>query len=292
MERIRERAAEGFSPSALTSYIRNPLDFYKQQILKIQEPEEVEETVAYNTLGTVVHDTLEFFYKQWLGQELEIAPLQKAISETPSEIEKQFRRHYTEAPMKTGKNLLIFEVAKRYVLNFLRSEIKNLKKGNSIRILQVENKQKSPFPVPGLDFPVNLKGTVDRVDEFNGKLRIIDYKTGRVDQSKVEVVDWDEISTDYDSYSKPFQILTYACLLDDSNKITAPVEAGIISFKNLKGGFLKFSKKDKKGKGAKKDPEITPEVLEDFKEQLRKLILEICNPNIPFQEKELKQNAW
>ena len=292
MERIKERAAEGFSPSALTSYIRNPLDFYKQQILKIQEPEEVEETVAYNTLGTVVHDTLECFYKQWLGQELSIDHLQKAILETPSEIEKQFKRHYTEAPMKSGKNLLIFEVAKRYVLNFLKSEIKSLKKGNSIKMLQVENKLKCPFSIPQLNFPVNLKGTVDRVDEFNGKIRIIDYKTGRVDQNKVEIVDWEEISSDYDSYSKPFQILMYACLLDDTKKITAPVEAGIISFKNLKAGFLKFSKKDKNGKGAKKDPDITQEVLDDFKEQLKNLILEICDPNVPFKEKELKQNAW
>ncbi|MGB7786857.1 MAG: PD-(D/E)XK nuclease family protein [Salinimicrobium sp.] len=292
MERIKERAAEGFSPSALTSYIRNPLDFYKQQILKIQEPEEVEETVAYNTLGTVVHDTLEHFYKQWTGQELKIELLENAILETPSEIEKQFKNHYTEAPMNSGKNLLIFEVAKRYVLNFLRSEIKSLKKGNRIKVLQVENKLKSRFLIPELDFPVNLKGTVDRVDEFNGKMRIIDYKTGRVDQGKVEVVDWDEINSDYDSYSKPFQILTYACLLDHIQPITTSAEAGIISFKNLKAGFLRFSKKDKKGKGAKKDPEITRETLSEFKEQLKNLILEICDPNIPFEEKELKQNAW
>ncbi len=292
MERIKERAAEGFSPSALTSYIRNPLDFYKQQILKIREPEEVEETVAYNTLGTVVHDTLEHFYRQWLGQELKIELLEKAILDTPSEIEKQFKEHYTKAPMSTGKNLLIFEVAKRYVLNFLRSEIKVLKKGNTIRILQVEEKLKRPFLISGLNFPVNLKGTVDRVDEFNGKMRIIDYKTGRVDQNKVEVVDWEEINSDYDRYSKPFQILMYACLLNHVNEIAEPAEAGIISFKNLKAGFLKFSKKDKTGKGAKKDSDITGEVLMDFEEQLKNIILEICNPEIPFEEKEIKSSAW
>ncbi len=32
-----------------------------------------------------------------------------------------------------------------------------------------------------LDYPVFLKGTVDRVDECDGVLRIIDYKTGKVD---------------------------------------------------------------------------------------------------------------
>ncbi|NJW55285.1 PD-(D/E)XK nuclease family protein, partial [Salinimicrobium oceani] len=125
------------------------------------------------------------------------------------------------------------------------------------------------FPVEELDFPVFLKGTVDRVDEFNGKFRIIDYKTGKVDQSKVEVVEWEEIALDYDKYSKPFQILTYALMMDDKDPLPSEFEAGIISFKNMQGGFLKFCKKDKKGYGAKKETNITSETLEAFKEQLK-----------------------
>ncbi|MFD2517296.1 PD-(D/E)XK nuclease family protein [Salinimicrobium flavum] len=292
MNRIRELAQRGFSPSALTTYIRNPLDFYKQYILNIREREEVEETVAFNTLGTVVHDTLEEFYMAWENRELTVDKLEAAIKATPQEIEKQFREHYSSGPLNRGKNLLIFEVAKRYVINFLKSEIKTLKEGNSIKIMQVENKLNSGFSIAALDFPVNLKGTVDRVDEFNGKLRIIDYKTGKVDQNKVEIVDWEDISSDYDKYSKPFQILMYACLLDAQNPITESVEAGIISFKNLQNGFLKFSKKDKNGRGAVKDQDITRETLSAFKEQLEKLILEICDPNIPFTEKEIKQKSW
>src|SRR5690606_12005061 len=146
------------------------------------------------------------------------------------------------------------------------------------------------FPIKELDFPVYLKGTVDRVDEYNGKLRIIDYKTGKVEQSKVEVVEWEEITSDYDQYSKPFQILTYALMMSTQDPLPSEFEAGIISFKNLQGGFLKFCKKDKKGRGAKKETDITPQTLEDFKEQLKNLILEICDPETPFVEKELKQN--
>ena len=52
-------------------------------------------------------------------------------------------------------------------------------------------------------------------------------------------------------------------------------------------GFLKFSKKDKNGKGAKKDFLITNETIDIFKVELKQLILEICNPNIPFTEKEI-----
>ncbi len=292
MAKLAEVAEKGFSPSALTTYVRNPLDFYKQYVLGIREREEIEETVAYNTLGTVVHDTLEKFYKEWENEELTKENLEKAISETSREIHNQFLIHYTSEPLKNGKNLLIFEVARRYVINFLKSEIKDLEMGNSIKILQVENKLNCVLPVEELPFPVQLKGMVDRVDTYNGKMRIIDYKTGKVEQSKVEIVEWDEISSDYDKYSKPFQILMYTYLLNAKKTISEPVEAGIISFKNLQNGFLKFHKKDKNGRGATKDPDITRGTLEAFEKQLRKLILEICDPNIPFEEKEIKQQTW
>ncbi|MBL4662800.1 MAG: hypothetical protein JKY22_04430 [Flavobacteriaceae bacterium] len=64
------------------------------------------------------------------------------------------------------------------------------------------------------------------------------------------------------------------------------MEAGIISFKNLSGGFLKFSKKEKPA-GGKKDSTISEEILKEFTLQLKQLILEICDPSIPFTEKEI-----
>lgn len=292
MRKISELAKRGFSPSALTSYVRNPLDFYKQYVLGIRERDEVEETVAYNTLGTVVHDTLEHFYKPLEGKKIEVEDLEQMLSRVSQEIQNQFQIHYTSQPLQSGKNLLILEVAVRYVQNFLRSEIEAVKEGNTLRMLQVERKLLSSFPLKELDFPVNLKGTVDRVDEFNGKMRIIDYKTGKVEQNKVEVVDWCEISSDYDKYSKPFQILMYVLLLNDQKPISEPVEAGVISFKNLKGGFLKFIKKDGPGRNAGKNADINEETLTAFKEELKKLILEICDPNIPFKVKAIKQKSW
>lgn len=292
MTKIADVAAKGFSPSALTTYIRNPLDFYKQYVLGIRDREEVEETVAYNTLGTVVHDTLEHFYSEWEGKLLTVKNLEEAIEQTPDQIHRQFLIHYTSEPLKSGKNLLIFEVAKRYVINFLKSEVDQLKEGNEIKILQVENQLKCSPSINGFSFPFKLKGTVDRVDMLNGKMRIIDYKTGKVEQNKVEVVDWEEINSDYEKYSKPFQILMYAYLLNAERPFEKPVEAGIISFKNLQKGFLKFYKKDRNGIGASKDSEITAEILEAFQQQLQKLITEIFDPNVPFEEKEIKQQTW
>ena len=106
-------------------------------------------------------------------------------------------------------------------------------------------------------------------------------------KAKVEIVDWEDITTDYTKYSKPFQILMYAYMIQSEKQFSKPIEAGIISFKNLSAGFLKFSKKDKAGKGATKDAVITQETFDNYLNELNQLILEVCNTNIPFTEKEV-----
>ena len=291
LDKLKELAKKGFSPSALTTYIRNPLDFYHQYVLGVRKPEDVEETIAYNTLGTVVHNTLETFYRDWENKNVDIALLKKAFKKTPEEITAQFKKTYTKAPLAHGKNLLIFEVAKRYVINLLRTDIRQLEEGNTLRIVQVENNLKCKLQIANLDFPVFIRGKVDRVDEFNGKKRIIDYKTGKVQPKQVEIVNWEDLNSDYDKYSKSFQVLSYAFMLNHVQPFSDPVEAGIISFKNMKGGFLRFCKKEE-GKAAAKSTDIQKETLEAFETQLKSLVSEICNPDIPFIEKEIPTKSW
>ncbi len=285
LEKLKQFAARGFSPSALTTYIRNPLDFYKQYILGIRDTEEVEETVAYNTLGTVVHDTLEIFYLPFIGKVLSVKNLKEFKKRTAEEVKVQFEKSYSKAPLNKGKNLLIFEVAKRYVINFLNMEIKELEAGKSIIIKEIETNLTSALSIPELDFPVNIRGKVDRVDLYDGVQRIIDYKTGKVIQTQLQISDWESITTDYDKYSKPFQVLTYATMLLSNSSNKGEVEAGVISFKNLKEGFLKFKLKQR---GNSDECNITSEILEDFQAQLKLLIVEIFDPNTPFIEKEIK----
>ncbi len=288
LEKIEQLALRGFSPSALTTYIRNPLDFYRQYVLGIRDKEEVEETVAYNTLGTVVHDTLEEFYKEIIGVEINKEHLEAFIKRTPEEVTKQFHKTYSKVPLSKGKNLLILEVVKRYVTNFLKMEMKEIASGNSTIIKEIETKLTSKLDIPELNFPVNIGGKVDRVDLSNGILRIIDYKTGKVLRNQLEIANWEDITTDYDKYAKPFQVLMYALILLENQPQAIDAEAGVISFKNLKEGFLKFGIKESNGRKAIKNNTINAETLVSFKAQLKKLILEICDPETAFYEKEIK----
>ncbi len=283
MQRILEIAEKGFSPSALTSYIRNPLDFYFQKILKLNDFEEVEETVAANTLGTIVHDTLETFYQPLEGSVLTIQNLLDMKQQIPEEVTKQFKKTFKGGTFSKGKNLIIFEVAKRYISNFIDREISDVEAGNSIKVIKIETNLTLEISISELNFPVKIHGKVDRVDEYNGQLRIIDYKTGMVNQGDVEIIDWEALNQDY-KFSKAFQILTYALMMNKEIPINN-AEAGIISFKNLGSGFLKFGTKT--SAYSNRDQQISADTLEKFMVELKKLILEICDPNIPFTEKEI-----
>ena len=284
MIRLKEIAENGFSPSALSSYVRNPIDFYFQKVLNVKEFQEVEEMVAANTLGTIVHDTLETFYKPIQGSFLSLELLAEMKLRIDAEVTKQFEKTFKKGAIDKGKNLITFEVAKRYIANFINYEMSQIKSGNSIKIIQIESKLEVVIPILELDFPVKIGGKVDRVDEFNGQLRIIDYKTGKVEQSSLAVNNWDLLTTDY-KYSKALQVLMYALMINGQMKINE-VDAGIISFKNLNSGFLKFATKTETS-GGKKIEFVNQETLELFNIELKKLILEICNPAIPFKEKEI-----
>ena len=283
MEMIRAHAEKGFSPTSLSNYIRNPIDFYKRNLLGIDDIMEVEETVANNTFGTIVHDTLEDIYKPYLNTYLEVSMLEAMKKNIRPHVIGHFAKSFADGDISRGKNLIAYNVVVRYVENFIKLELAEVEK-HQIRILGVEEKLRMDINVPGLNFPVVLKGKLDRIDEKDGVIRIIDYKTGNVTSSQVEIVDWEDVITDY-NYSKAFQLLCYAIMYNNSKPI-GNLEAGIISFKNLGSGLLKFAVKEKKG-SRNKDNSITQDTIAQFMESIKSLIFEIGNPEIPFTEKEV-----
>jgi ATP-dependent helicase/nuclease subunit B len=286
IEALKKLALKGFSPSSLTNYMRNPIDFYYEKVLGIRQFDAVEENIAANTLGSVIHNTLEDFYKPLEGDLLTLNHLKIFKTKIKDTITKHFKDLYKDGDFTKGKNLIIFEIAQRYILNFITTEIESLKKGHHIKIIAIEANEKIEIKIEELNFPIKLSGKVDRIDEFNGITRVIDYKSGKVEQNKVEIVNWEDLTTDYDKYSKSFQILCYAYMMYQKKHITLPIEAGIISFKNLNAGYLKFGKKASTHSRIRNQL-ITEETINKFEIELKKLIIEICNPNNDFIEKEL-----
>ena len=130
---INQIAERGYSPSALTNYIRNPIDFYKQRILKIVEEDTVNETIASNTLGTIIHKTLEDLYRPYINNILTEDILKNCINHIEEKTRYHFKNEFNNEVL-SGKNNIVFEVAKRFVQNFITLEIKEIKKGREIII--------------------------------------------------------------------------------------------------------------------------------------------------------------
>ena len=277
--RLKEIAEKGFSPSALTSYIRNPIDFYFQKILRISEVEEVEENIALNTLGTIIHETLEALYTPFIGKFLSENDILGCFKLLDEEVLKQFKLVYKEGEIKKGRNLLAFEVAKRNVSNFLKVELESIKNGEAIKILHLEKACERTLEHPSLPFPIKIAGKVDRIEERNGVIRIIDYKTGKVEKANVTLKSWKGLTGDIKN-DKMIQILAYAFMYENEAN-GKPIEAGIISFKNLKAGFLPFSFKE----GKEEKTTIDSVILNDYLEQMVLLLNEILDETKPFEEK-------
>jgi hypothetical protein len=270
--KLKALFSSGISPSALTTYIRNPIDFYQKYILGLKELDEIEEDISYKTLGTVIHDCLDLSYRNHIHKSLKEADIEQMLQNYPRTLTTLFEKRYQEEALRNGKNLIDFEIAKQQIKRFLIQE-KKIIRDHSLKVLELEKVGEKYLDIEGIDFKVKLKGTVDRVDVFNNQLRIIDYKTGKVESKQLKIPkDWQDFTEDY-QYSKAFQVLFYALLKED--ELGEDAMAGIVSFKNLKSGFMTCSAPNLDLK----------DLVKEFRIELEALILKILDPEIPFTEK-------
>lgn len=280
LNRLREVfEKEGISPSALSNYVYNPIGFYEQRVLGVKEDILMEETIAANTMGTVIHGVLEDLYKPYIGKHLQVNDVKKMLRQVLPLQKKHFEKSFFNKKDFYGKNKLIFEVTHHYISTYLKKEIELLQQHNSLKIIATEQKLEGFIDVKGIDFPIKIRGTVDRIDLLNDTLRIIDYKTGKVIGSELKTPDFNSIAEN--QKTKALQVMLYTFLFAESNPVNYEnIESGIISFKSLNSGFLKMNFTSSRTA----DNQITEERIFDFMESVKQLLSEILNPEIPFIE--------
>ncbi len=278
--RLKQIAEKGFSPSALTSYVRNPLEFFANKILSVSDLEEVEEDIALNTMGSIIHEALDQLYQGYQKRILTLEDFKIIEKQIPNELDIAYKKCYLSQSIPLGKNKIIYEVSLHYVKKMIASDKQLVHSGNELIIQSVEQELATTIEVPEVG-SVRLHGKVDRVDQLNGDLRIIDYKSGSVDQRNVAIDDDYSVLRDSYERSKAFQVLMYAYLYLKNNP-SREIEGGIISFKNFNAGFISFAMKP----GYKFEPKaIDQEVMEQFETQLILLIQELFNRDLPLIEK-------
>ena len=283
MNKLNAIAAKGFSPSSLSLYLRDPLAFYYQRVLGISKAQKMENSINNMDKGTLVHEVVETLFTPFIGKTLKVEDFDSMFECLPSLMEEKYKSIYHGNKERTGRNYIIFEVLQKSVIDLLNEEKKIVKQGNQLKVLYLEKKFEKEITIPGISHPVKLIGAVDRIDELNGTLRIIDYKTGRVNPNQLITPEWDLLLTNRD-YAYLFQILLYSYVHPEFISSYKTVEAGIISFRNLPSYFMKFSTKFNKS-----DPLVSQGICEvnlsKFEEILFDIIFEIFNQKINFIHK-------
>lgn len=275
VEKIKERFANGISPSALMTYIACPLDFYYKYVLGVREADEVEETIDHSTFGTYVHDSLEILYQPFVGKNISAEDLKLMLKKISEVVFGVFSKNFSDKELKSGKNLLTLNIAQNYITTFIKSEIKFIEKlGMPLFINSLEEELRAEIEVDGTT--IKLKGKSDRIDSFGNELRIIDYKTGLVKSADIQLKHIDELLDA--KKSKAFQLLMYALMYNKSHTVdNTEITSGIISFRTLSSGYMAF--------GLNRKHVIDDEILDEFEVLLIKIIKEILDVTTSFKHK-------
>ena len=278
---LEQVGLEGFSPSSLSQYIRNPYHFYEQRMLKIQPVKEgYEEQLSAMEKGTIMHEVLEQLYKPYLMTTMRESNYDQMLEKLPETLATNFRFGTKSEEKKTGKNLLIYQVMEAVLQQFLSSEKKQVAEGNRIQIVGLEQEFLKSIAVKTIGRNICLRGTVDRIDRYNGTLRFVDYKTGNITATDLAFTNWEEVRT-MPKKGALFQVLLYAYVL--KTDFNEEAIAGVIPLKTFNNEFLAVSQKENIRK--KHLLRLGDEVLNTFEKELFALLKEIFDPELPFEEK-------
>ena len=279
LKRLQEMGQKGLSATALSNYIADPIQFYNNYVLRISEIEELEESIEYQTLGTVIHNTLEELYTPYVAKQLTLQNIKKMQDTHKQILQKHFEDELGKSSHTTGKNLLLFTAAADSIRRVLEADKKDILAGSTIELLGLEERRKVTRTYSGLEHPLSFHGVIDRIDRKDGVLRILDYKTGQTNSKELRPSKVSDCLSD-SVYGKSFQLLFYSMLWaeDDPN---SPFYAGVISVKNMSRGTMFLGL----GTGRTKRTELLTEDVENFEKGLEKLAIEIYSPDIAFTEK-------
>ena len=149
------------------------------------------------------------------------------IKEVNDTLLKHYRIVFGGDEFVLGKSKLMLFALEKSIIKMLQIERELILKGNTITIIKLEEEFNSYLEVDGVG-EIALTGIIDRVDLYNGVLRIIDYKSGKIEPAKLKISDWNCFKGD-EKRRALFQILFYSHLNEDFLKTEQELIAGIIS---------------------------------------------------------------
>lgn len=296
MEKLRLYLTPGsgkyLSASALNVYIDCPMQFYLRNVEGLDIDDPATDYIDASTFGQILHETAERLYAlaspdgtypalittEWIDRMCDQADVT-----VPRIVHECIDEHYLKLEQEQrGSSRLFTEtrISRDLVTDAMR------------RILMCE-RDYAPFTLVAAELPlreslelvpglkVNVKQYIDRIDRVDGRLRIVDYKTG---QDPLSLSDWSRaFDGANDSRPKAFVQLFFYCHVYRLVKGTdEPVTPIIYSLRKIfSEGLPKLTFGVRDSKEAIDD--YRP-LYDDFVTRLSAVVAEIFNPSVPFRQ--------
>jgi ATP-dependent helicase/nuclease subunit B len=284
------------SATALTTYINCPIQFFFRYVAKIKEPEVVAETMEANMVGSILHHLLEWFYEELVNENSVITyeRIQNQLHKIPLLAQQAlsyelFNKDKNKLVRPNSMQQIILHIVSAYAQTILEHDSKIA----PFQIIELENKEsykcKFTIDVQGTEQSVLLYGIIDRVDQKDGKIRIVDYKTGGRDELKYVTLD-DLFDRESKKSNKAMvQTMFYTYIYEKVKRISH-VEPHLYIVRKMKKEGTAFFNGSGTSKILLQDQELE-EVKTGFVEHLRVILEEIFNPDIPFLHTTKPENC-
>ena len=263
------------SASVLQSYLYCPARFYYQFVEQLQVDDEVAESLDAGMLGNVFHKVMKQLYDVDL-----VTPAYLVATEKDMDKLRRFIRAAVLEEMHSvevsGRNLVLEEVLLGYVRATLKHDINLLANAGSagFRIIGLEQRRETTFE------GFRIKGYIDRMDSYKeGEVRIVDYKTGKVEDDDILITDENAASVVEKLFGESnngrpkiaLQLFVYGVLAHADPKLKgAQVLNSIYSTGRLYTGALP-------------DVAESPEFIRLMREKLRDMLSEMTDVTVPFR---------
>lgn len=179
----------GLTPSALNEYIKCPLKFYYTYIKGIREQSEIATTLDSAQLGSVFHAVMELIYTPYKGKQVTSKDLSKYTRDKIEELThkavifilydlKDIKDVEKYSYQISGENKILFEIIVEMVVNMLECD----KKRTPFTHISNENKYTKEYTT-SQGHNIKLKGFIDKIDEKDNSVHLIDYKTTKLNDN-------------------------------------------------------------------------------------------------------------
>ena len=281
IESINKWLLNGVSASSIINYNKCSLEFYYKYVLKLKEDSIPEKFIKADEWGTGIHKTLEKLYAE--NEIIDDRSLKKMLDKHDKFMDHEFQKIFKDKRHLKGKNAIVYYHYKKCINHFLNTELKNVDKLGSFKIIDVEKEIQfeDTIDINNNKKKIVYKGIIDRIDSTSNGIRLIDYKSGFVRPDELVISNLNSLN----KKSKALQLLFYSMLYVNHYKHTDNITSQIISIKNTYHNSIDLI--------FNKEKKISNENIELFKGWIEEIILNISSDEIIFTHNyESKYCTW